>query len=273
MTGSLRSHGVREIHHNETSSDFHVEEVRNVGYTVITDAVRLDDLSLIRERIDRIYEQQVRELGGEAQLKRINDAKVARCLLGYDDFFVELVRQPMLVAVLKRLLGEVFTLMSQNGIINDSEDEHYQTTWHRDLNYQHFVSSRPLAVSALYCIDEFSAESGATMVLPASHKSEEFPSADYVLHHQTMVVAPAGSIIIFDAMLFHRTGDNTSGRVRRAVNHIFTLPLIKQQISIPRMLRGKFRDDPFLRTCLGYAFETGESVQHWREHKLEQMGS
>ena len=88
--------------------------------------------------------------------------------------------------------------------------------------------------------------------------------------HEVQVSAPAGAILVFDAMVYHRSGHNRSGRPRRGVNHIYTLPLIKQQISLPRMLGGKFSDDPFLRTFLGYDSETGESVQHWRARKLEQ---
>jgi ectoine hydroxylase-related dioxygenase (phytanoyl-CoA dioxygenase family) len=152
--------------------------------------------------------------------------------------------------------------------MNQASDEHYQVTWHRDLNYQHFTSSRPLALSALYAIDDFTELTGGTNLLPASHKSEVFPSPEYVEQHQKLIEANPGSIIIFDSMVYHRSGFNRSGRVRRGVNHIYTLPLIKQQISLPQMLQGKFSDDPYLRRFLGYDTQTGESVQEWREFKL-----
>jgi ectoine hydroxylase-related dioxygenase (phytanoyl-CoA dioxygenase family) len=264
----IKTHAVREFHRNEDEDDFRAEEIRNVGYAVVGGGLAADELQLIREKIDGIYERQLAEIGGEERLRRINDANLARCLVGYDDYFIRLAAHPRLVSLCRRLLGENFILMSQNGVLNRPADEHYQVTWHRDLNYQHFVSSRPLALSALFCIDEFSAETGATYLLPASHKSEAFPSAEYVRAHQRQVEAPAGSVIVFDAMVYHRTGHNRSGRVRRAVNHIYTLPLIKQQISLPRVLGGKFSDDPFLRKFLGYETETADSVQHWREFKL-----
>jgi ectoine hydroxylase-related dioxygenase (phytanoyl-CoA dioxygenase family) len=270
MGAGLKSHAVREFHRNDTEADFHAEEIRNIGYTVVPSGLPAGELEGIREKIDRIYAKQIDELGGEAQLERINDAKIARCLIGYDDYFVKLAAHPQVTAIASRLLGEYFVLMSQNGIINDPAAEHYQVTWHRDLNYQHFVSSRPLAVSALYCVDEFSEQTGATYVLPASHKGEAFPSAEYVGRHQTSMNAPAGSILMFDAMVFHRAGTNRSGRLRRAVNHIFTLPLVRQQISIPKMLAGRFSDDPALSKLLGYGIETGESVQQWRQGKLQQ---
>ena len=160
--------------------------------------------------------------------------------------------------------------MSQNAIINRPVDAHYQFTWHRDLNYQHYVSSRPLAVSALYAIDDFTEETGGTWLIPASHKSEPFPSPAYVRRRARQIDAPAGSILLFDAMVYHRAGVNRSGRVRRSVNHIYSVPMIQQQISLPGMLGGKFSDDPFLRMFLGYDTETGRSVQEWRTRKLAQ---
>ena len=268
----IKTHAVREFHDNADTDDFHVEEIRNIGYTVVDSGLSHDDLEVFRRKIDGIYAEQVREIGGETRLKGMHDAHLARCLIGYDDAFMQLAAHPRLITIATRVLGENFILMSQNGILNQSNDEHYQSTWHRDLNYQHFVSSRPLALSALYCIDEFSAETGGTFLIPASHKSEMFPSKDYVVAQERQVSARAGAILIFDAMVYHRSGHNRSGRVRRAVNHIFTLPLIKQQISFPKMLQGRFSDDPFLRKLLGYDTETGESVQQWRERKLRAAG-
>jgi ectoine hydroxylase-related dioxygenase (phytanoyl-CoA dioxygenase family) len=264
----LKTHAVREFHQNENAWDAAAEEIRNIGYTVIDSGYTPDELHLIRAKIDTIYDQQLSEIGGESELKRMSDADLARCLTGYDDYFLNLAIHPDLMAVVRKLMGEFFILMSQNAVINRPTDEHYQVTWHRDLNYQHFVSSRPLAISALYAIDAFSDETGGTHLIPASHKSEVFPSPEYARKHSIIVDAPAGSIIIFDAMLYHRSGTNRSGRVRRAVNHIFTLPLIKQQISFPNMLQGKFSDDPFLRFFLGYDSETGPTVEAWRKRKL-----
>jgi ectoine hydroxylase-related dioxygenase (phytanoyl-CoA dioxygenase family) len=265
----MKSHAVKEFHLNESADDFHAEEIRNIGFTVIESELTQDELPNVRERIDEVYRRQVVEIGGEAQLARINDANVGRCLLGYDHYFVGLAAHPRLLSIIGRLLGDYFILMSQNAIINNPANEHYQIAWHRDLNYQHFVSSRPLAISALYAIDDFDEVTGATQVLPASHKLEVFPSTDYVGRHQTLIKVPAGSIILFDSMVFHRTGNNASGKPRRAVNHIYTLPLIRQQISLPRMLGNDYTQDPQLRKLLGYDIETADNTLAWRQNKLK----
>jgi ectoine hydroxylase-related dioxygenase (phytanoyl-CoA dioxygenase family) len=265
---SLKTHGIREVHANRDAYDFAAEEIRTVGYTVIDSGLSPADLVTLREKVDAIYEEQLRDVGGEEALVQIRDADVARCLAGYDDWFVHLAAHPALMEITRRLLGDYFILMSQNAIINRPTGTHYQQTWHRDLNYQHFVSSRPVAVSALYAMDDFSEHTGGTLVLPASHKVEAFPSVEFAAKHELTLSAKAGSILVFDAMLFHRSGRNQSGSIRRALNHIYTLPLIKQQISIPRVLGGRFREDPFLRFFLGYDTETADSVREWRELKL-----
>jgi hypothetical protein len=57
--------------------------------------------------------------------------------------------------------------------------------------------------------------------------------------------------------------------LRRGVNHLFGLPFIKQQISFPASLGGRYKDDPFLSKFLGYETEAAESVLKWRTNRLK----
>jgi ectoine hydroxylase-related dioxygenase (phytanoyl-CoA dioxygenase family) len=262
-------HGVREIQQNEDGVAGAVEEIRNIGYTVIDSGFDAQDLQLIRDKSEAIYNQQVRECGGEEHLHKMNDACIARCVLSYDDFFVRLAAHAKLLCLVAKLLSNNFILLGQNAIINRVDRRHNQPTWHRDLTYQHFVCSRPLAISALYCIDDFTVQTGATVVLPASHKVEGFPSREYVEKHQRIVEARAGSIIVFDAMLYHRGGHNRSAGTRLGINHIYVLPFIKQQIDLPSALGGKFRDDPVLARLLGYESASAASAYLWRKSKID----
>jgi hypothetical protein len=69
-------------------------------------------------------------------------------------------------------------------------------------------------------------------------------------------------------MLFHRGGINNSTQPRRGLNHLYGLPFIKQQISIPQILGGRYRDDEFLNKFLGYESEPAGSVVQWRAKRL-----
>ena len=71
----LRHHGVREFHRNEDADAFCAEEISKVGYTVVDSGYSAAELQDIRDRIDRIYALQLQEIGGEGQLKRIDDGR------------------------------------------------------------------------------------------------------------------------------------------------------------------------------------------------------
>ena len=123
MDKDMKTHAVREFHVNHDEADRFAEEIRNIGFTVVESGFSADELQLIRQKIDDIYEQQVREMGSEDVIKRINDADLVRCIIGYDDYFLTLATHPLIMAVTRKLLGENFILMAQNAIINRPRDD------------------------------------------------------------------------------------------------------------------------------------------------------
>lgn len=273
MTHAVKTFGVKEFSSPASDLERQVEEIKLAGYTVLADVISDEELNYARPAIDRIYREQVAEAGGEDRLARIGDTDNARCLLAYDEFFLDVATKPRILALVEQFLGDYYTLMLQNGVINlpVASGAYNAGQWHRDLNYQHFISTRPLSISALVCVDGFSEETGGTLVLPGTHKTEAFPSEEFVLAHEKTVNAAAGAVIVFDSMMYHRSGHNSSPTPRRAINHMYTAPFIKQQISLPKMFAGKYRDDPFLRKFLGYESETNDSVGEFRERRLDRL--
>jgi ectoine hydroxylase-related dioxygenase (phytanoyl-CoA dioxygenase family) len=245
-----------------------VEEIRIKGYTILPDVLDDHQRERFSKKLDSVYAIQAAEVGGEEALLRINDANVARCLLAYDSDFIEMAANTRVLDIVTRLMGDFIVLSQQNGVMNPPKARHHQTSWHRDLAHQHFVCSRPLSLSGLFCLDHFTVEMGGTYVLPGSHKIEKFPSAEYVGRHEHPVNAPAGAMILFDSMLFHRAGTNSSDHLRRGINHVYVLPFLKQQISLPRALGDRFSQDPFLRKFLGYASEPASNVLEWRKNRI-----
>ena len=207
------AYGIREREQDGDALDFHIERLRTIGYSVLDSGMSRQDVDCLGTSLDAILERQLLEFGGMERLLLINDAHTARCPLVYDDAFLKLVRHPTLLRLCRQVLGEYVQLMQQNGVINPPGENHPQRAYHRDLPYQHFVSSRPLALSALFCIDPFCVETGATTVLPASHLNERFPSDDVAASLETAIEAAPGAFIVFDSMLFHRAGVN---RIRAA---------------------------------------------------------
>jgi ectoine hydroxylase-related dioxygenase (phytanoyl-CoA dioxygenase family) len=246
---------------------YHLEALATFGYTVVDDVLPESELDEWRGRIDIVYERQEREMGGREALVAIGDQDICRAPLLYDEAFVSLARQDKVLTIVRRMLGDWFILNLQNAIINRPGERHQQSAWHRDLPYQNWTSSRPLAIGALFAIDPFSEVTGSTLMLPHSHRHESIPSQACISAHATNVSARPGSALIFDAMVFHRAGYNSSQQIRRGVNHLYTVPILKQQYDFPQALGDVFHEDANLRRLLGYTSTVSLNVVQWREER------
>ena len=183
-----KSYGVRE-RMDEPADDFDaaIEALQYRGFAVVPNALPHERVADLNSRLDAIYAQQCEEVGGEENLLAISDADIVRCPLAYDDTFLDLALNPAIIEVAKRLIGPNVLLLMQNGVINRPERVQVQTSWHRDLNYQHWVCSRPLAISAMVCLEDFTEETGGTVYLAGSHKAEAMPSESALSSlHQTL---------------------------------------------------------------------------------------
>jgi ectoine hydroxylase-related dioxygenase (phytanoyl-CoA dioxygenase family) len=269
VSGSKPSHDYGVLERAGVSGDVaaHSERIRVAGFTVVDGGFTSDEIAEFGQRLDAALAQQRDEFGYE-RMTAIGDEWTVRCPLAHDAIFLRLVTHSSVLAICRSLLGEYVVLMQQNGVINPPRQAHTQAAYHRDLPYQHFTSSRPLALSAVFCIDPFRTETGATMVLPATHHVERFPDESVAASLATSVVADAGSFIVFDSMLFHRAGENRADRPRRAVNQVFSIPLIAQQISLPLALEGRYREDAALARLLGYESTPAASALAWRERRF-----
>jgi len=245
-----------------------VEEITLRGFTIITDLLTAEELIGWREKIDRIYEKQEIEFGREA-LGAIQELDICRAPLLYDFEFIGLAIHQRFLPIIRAFLGDWFVLNLQNAIINRPNQVQHQSAWHRDLPYQNYVISRPLAINVMLAIDEFSDKTGGTFVLPFTHKSEVLPSDSYIDANRVVAAAPAGSAIIFDSMLFHRAGTNTSAIIRRAVNQLYTTPIIKQQYDFPRALGARPELEPAVARLLGYDSQVPLDDQAWRRARSE----
>jgi ectoine hydroxylase-related dioxygenase (phytanoyl-CoA dioxygenase family) len=264
------SYGVTQQVQVSDSVGLALEEIHIKGYTVLKQVFSAVELAECRQRLDRVYLQQEQHLGHDTLL-RINELNLARCPLAYDAYFLHLATHERVLAHVEKILGHYYILHLQNGIINRPNEAHHQSSWHRDLPYQNFVISKPLAVNALWCIDPYNPLTGATEVLPFSHREESVPSEQFVTKHAVSLLAEPGDVVMFDSMLFHRAGYNSSEIIRRAINHVYTAPILKQQIDLPRLLGDQYINDLFLVKFLGYESQIAESDVIWRERRLQKL--
>jgi len=252
------------LRQDKASTDLHevAEQVRRLGYAVLSGGYAKHELSVISDEFELARARYISQWG-EQRLRSINEINTIRApILHGGHVFTRLATNERLLSVIKMLVVGEFILNQQNGIINPPKQEYNQGQWHRDLPYQHYISSVPLAVNALYCVDEFTVKNGATFVLPATHKSPDFPTMDYVRNNAIQVEAKPGDYIVLDCMLFHCGGYNTTSNERRGVNHVFTIPFLKQQINLPSNLDESSLSTE-LRRILGFPYKEPSSIEEY----------
>jgi len=258
----VESYGVLVQDNPASELDEIAEQVRRIGYVVLDSGYTNDEISQMSEAFNQTHTDYVKKYGKE-RLRSVNEFYTIRAPLTHGDpAFIRLATNDNLLKVFGKLIVGQFILNQQNGIINPPNETYNQLAWHRDLPYQHFVSNTPLAVNALFCLDDFTKQNGATFVLPASHRAANFPSKSYVERNALQIEARAGQYILLDCMLFHSGGFNYSSISRRAVNHIFTIPYFKQQIKIPELMQNASLE-PAQKDILGFKHQESLSIDQY----------
>ena len=78
-------------------------------------------------------------------------------------------------------------------------------------------------------IDDFTDENGATRIVPGSQRQNRAPTAEDG-GHTVALEAPAGSVIVMEGRVWHRTGFNrTEDRSRAGIFAFYTLPIYLPQ--------------------------------------------
>lgn len=259
---TIGRYGVHEQHPGNSALDIIEEKIRLLGYATLDAGFTEQQMDVFSDLFDATaseYAQHAYEQGRD--LHALNENDTIRMLPTQKAAFWDIVFNPQLHALLERLLGGYYILNQVNGLINrGNNSEYHQANYHRDLPYQHFTSSRPLAINALFALDDFTLENGATRIIPASHKRSAFPPDALVREVEKQVAVKRGTFIVLDCMLYHAGSTNTTLKDRRAIKHVFTIPMFRQQVHVPSVLGDGVSFSDWQKKVLGYGLEEFNSV-------------
>jgi|688.fasta_scaffold139121_3 ectoine hydroxylase-related dioxygenase (phytanoyl-CoA dioxygenase family) len=242
--------------------EINFKEFLENGFTIVNNVLKEEYIKICKEKLQDVYKIQIFEFN-EKKLSTIKEENTIRAPLLYDKVFLDIINNETIIKIVKQILGEYAILSLQNSIIVSPNQKHHQSFYHRDIIHQDFVTSKPIGINLYFCLDDYSEENGGTCFIPKSHKMELLPSS----REEITPSVSAGSIILFDSMIYHKAGVNRTNDFRYGINNMFTLPFIKQQINIPHALSGKHAEEYPLNRLLGYHSLEHYSVLHFREER------
>jgi ectoine hydroxylase-related dioxygenase (phytanoyl-CoA dioxygenase family) len=137
-----------------------------------------------------------------------------------------LAEHPLILALLDRIFEPNY-LLSQLQIINLLPGEERQPVHYDDAFYPWPRPRRPLGAAAIWAIDEFTADNGATVLLPGSHRwDDRGPEADDV---EIPAIMQPGSVVFLLGTLWHSAGANRTDRSRMCVAAQYCAPWCRTQ--------------------------------------------
>jgi ectoine hydroxylase-related dioxygenase (phytanoyl-CoA dioxygenase family) len=252
-----------------------IEAVRELGFAVVTSV--LDTLFIERART-AMYQvrEKIRNDIGEERLQRAGELGVLRLMPKYDPFFLTFLEIPEVLSIVDRTVSETAILHTQNGFILPSFPQGkapavFQTGFHQD--FPRVFNGYMASINAMFAIDDFSAENGATLVVPRTHQKTPPPDPECLRANAVPVLCEAGSMFVFDSTLWHAAGANISGKDRLAVNHQFTRSYFKQQIDYVRALGDRLlvEQKPRTQQLLGWYTRVVTSLNEYYRPSTERL--
>jgi len=225
------------------------------GYLDLGVVMSPQELEGYRSRLAELHEEEGddagKEVHQEAGTRRLSN------LVDKDPMFETVITNARLLAAIQHVLAGPFKLSSLNS--REARPGHGRQPLHAD--WKESVEPGDYHVcNSIWLLDDFTVDNGATRVVPGSHRSRKRPGdsmEDPTTDHpeQVQLVAPAGTVVVFNSHLWHGGIDNRSDRSRRAMHCYFCRRDQPQQTDQRRWLRPETlnRLSPAGRTILDVA--------------------
>jgi hypothetical protein len=186
-------------------------EFETYGFAVLDSVLDVQTSTRLAGRLDLLDEQRGIDYTHDGAFARHISSVYAD-----DDELMALIDHPDVLGFIESALGSEIILGSCNARVVRPGDP--LQPFHSDIPSQLRRSGAPVMVNAVWMIDEFTAENGATRFVPGSHlAASASPPSDVRVPYEISALGPAGSVLIFNGQCWHGGGANESDRIRRAI--------------------------------------------------------
>ncbi|MBM3262420.1 MAG: phytanoyl-CoA dioxygenase family protein [candidate division Zixibacteria bacterium] len=175
-------------------------EFDEYGFVLLKNRISTETADLMATRIVEI-------MSAKPDADRLDQGMQA--LLDYDDLFLPLVTDPVVLELARRTLGEPFRL-AEVGVRWLKPGAPGQSL-HADVPLHLFPEPLPdvcFLINTIWMLNDFTRSNGATLLMPFSHHTRRRPRAGATYRHLVAAEAPLGSVVVFKGNLWHAGGAN-----------------------------------------------------------------
>lgn len=202
------------------------------GYCIFRNVLSADLIATTLKEISRIETEEGVRSGSE-YLKCDDGALRVHNLLEKSNLFDHFFSHQLVLASVEQILGSNFKLsmlVSRNPIRGRAQ------RLHADWRGGPVPAGDYKACTAMWILEDYCLDNGATRIVPGSHRECIEPSA--VLSDrlapvpgEVHILEKAGTLVVFNAHLWHAGCENVSHRSRASVHAYFCLRSISQELN------------------------------------------
>jgi ectoine hydroxylase-related dioxygenase (phytanoyl-CoA dioxygenase family) len=227
----------------------HTSQFREEGYFVLNGIVPPDDLDALRGECQRFVDERDLEMDRLGVDKLDLDHRGSRYFVhayGKSPAVERFLSSDLMAQIARAALGDSVYLFNEQYVVKAAE-QGMKFGWHQDSGFIDYAH-RPY-LTCWIALDDMTEANGTVYLLPYSRAG----TRDVVKHVRDQetgdlvgyfgddagdpVIVPAGSIACFSTTLLHRSGPNTTDRMRRVyVAQYSAEPILSEDGSQPRML-------------------------------------
>jgi ectoine hydroxylase-related dioxygenase (phytanoyl-CoA dioxygenase family) len=207
----------------DPEADAHVATLRREGFVVLPEVLSSSEVAALRAALAPWLQGR---FPGRNDFEGFRSERVY-ALLAKDPALALLVEHPRLLALVDRLLAPHYLLSACLAIqVHPGETPQ---GWHFDDGGCRVPRPREMCgVSAMWALDDFTEQNGATQLIPRSHLWGDDVSPTAAAANARSICMPAGSLLAFAGTLWHRGGASRGPGTRLGVTPQYCQPWLRQ---------------------------------------------
>jgi ectoine hydroxylase-related dioxygenase (phytanoyl-CoA dioxygenase family) len=232
------------------------KQYRDEGYFILERVIPEDHLEMLREECQNFINKIDAEMDAKGVTTNGINHKASRyfisCRYKESDRLHEFIYSELMAEICRATIGDEAYLFWEQYVVKAAE-KGMKFSWHQDSGYVGFPH-KPY-VTCWCALDDMSEANGTAYILPYSraktkevveHVREE-GSNDLIGYKGSdpgdPVLVPAGSIAVFSSTTLHRSGFNTTNKMRR----VYLPQYASEKLFHPKTGEAKGCNDAFLK--------------------------
>ena len=183
-----------------TTLNAHVNNILNDGFSIIRNALKKNECKKLKKIGKKIYKQYEKKI----KIKNPLEQTIYN-LHNKNKIFIKYIKFEKTFKIIEKVLSsgayqnKSEIIIRQIAMRNPLKGHAQQL--HNDTRIA--GGSFPLAIHAIYMLDDFSKRNGATRVVPRSQKRIDFARTGKKYKSEKILTGKIGDVIIFDASVWH----------------------------------------------------------------------